>query len=1150
MKINILANFKKVFITALFVGGLAILFTGNAEAVGTPSNRMPDPDYVTNYQNFGDPSIGDNLYLSVGYGEHISGETVTEIYTTGGTVNLVVEEATACFRSQPGGGSGTVDIRASGKAWPGNFDTTYTVYDNNNNFVTSIVAEATCTNVDRLITFNGTPNGKYRLEASVINSNQSGENLYKLVVNSPNKLGIGPRTHGGFSITNRDLPYGYNSSYGVYFATPCVGSTIGSGGLTFYDADAYPANPSGYQSISPYPNLTVVLSTRVQGAENDGDPSNDSWVQIGSVNLTGGNRQPDIMPGVNFPPGQEYQLQIFGLSRPNALEILLNSGFSQENVGRPCNVGNDDPIGYADSCILSGSTTIIYGWGYDDNAAANDGRPQIVTRLNGANARTLNTTYSYRNNEINGYLTGSGYGTNARDNRYGFRVSYTGLTRGTTYNLSGTVVNTGGGSNQALGIHTDAAPPPNPVAGSHGFPGSRIPDACLPDAPPTGWNYQHRAFSLNRSSPVSPGQSITASGYVRNIGTGRGDNYSYWIEYQIDGGAWSGVGTRYGNRTALNNGQNSPTFSRTYNGTSALAHNTEVCLRAAFDPSGGQSTPTLTVTSGVEYSNPGCVTIQRLTVRCEDSGITFSPASPIDVGTNFTSRVQINNPNSYNVGGISASYAITGAGVDGSGLSGIGNGGPNSLGAGGNGAFNSGGIRVNTVGTYTITWTITSNNGTDPCRTTFETTFSMPECSATLPNIETGQTNRPTFTLTNRSSIPLQVTSASYEIDRSGGGTSLSGNFNTGFSPPVSAGNNQQSTYPNYPPAAELAPFTDAGVYTLTWPTINFTAGGQSYSISGCGPAVGDVSDRPYVRFYGNDVVTCGTGNSANINVNMSYDGAENFANHRGSASQLAVMAAGINGAPISGTSPQQGLLPGALTDRGNLSALAFANTGGVTTNNFTFGGEFSGNVCGRSIQDEYNRVVSGLTGYADTQINLNSVDGRVLINGDTRISGTNLNNRNIVMAVDGDVNIENDITISNTGWDVDTIPSFVLYVDGDVFINNNVEQVHGNIVATGDIYTCSDDFNSYLSNPEDIEDDCTNQLIIEGSLRAGGNVHFHRINGSVLEGSSYEAHASGSIAESIRFNPEIYIIDDGAGMPAIGGQPAYDSIIARPPSF
>ena len=84
----------------------------------------------------------------------------------------------------------------------------------------------------------------------------------------------------------------------------------------------------------------MVLLSRQQGAENDGNPSNDAWVEVGRRNLAGGNGagSQDVMPGVSFPPGREYQLQIFGLSRPNALEVLLNQGFSQENVGTPCTI--------------------------------------------------------------------------------------------------------------------------------------------------------------------------------------------------------------------------------------------------------------------------------------------------------------------------------------------------------------------------------------------------------------------------------------------------------------------------------------------------------------------------------------------------------------------------------------------------------------------------------------------------------------------------------------------------------------------------------------------------------------------------------------------------------------------------------------------
>jgi len=387
--------------------------------------------------------------------------------------------------------------------------------------------------------------------------------------------------------------------------------------------------------------------------------------------------------------------------------------------------------------------------------------------------------------------------------------------------------------------------------------------------------------------------------------------------------------------------------------------------------------------------------------------------------------------------------------------------------------------------------------------------------------------------------VPLQVTSATYTIT---GAAPFNGIFTTGFTPPVGASTTSNATYPTYPPAAEVGPFPVAGRYRLTWTTISYNAAGVNRTLTNCGISDSTVSDVPYLRAYGNDVVTCDLPGTADYNGEIRASGTyvgspSNQANWRGSASELAFFAAGR----------VRGFMPGAMRNRPSTIALSFANVAGTfaTNGSQNFGGRFGGGCEIRELPDPTGFSSGGNLGQ------LNSLDGRYQRTANTTIATSpslSITNRNIVIYVAGDVTIANNITYNTGTWNIDTIPSVKVFATGNIYIRPGVTQLDGEYVAGGQLLTCA----TTSSFPSDatINSSCRTPLVINGNIKAQ-RIHYLRAVGSLLSGTSFEGHASPNIAESIRFSPDAYLLPDGGGLaPDPGGSPPYDSIIARPPTF
>lgn len=141
---------------------------------------------------------------------------------------------------------------------------------------------------------------------------------------------------------------------------------------------------------------------------------------------------------------------------------------------------NHNPVGGADSCALSGSTTILYGWAHDPDAPAG-AQPYLNIVVGGTTTKVASSAAGYRDAAVNTYLNSADPGA-PHSTIYGWSLAISGLYKGNSYTVSGTLLNYGTGANAALPINKDHYVDGN-KAKSYFTPSSTIPDVCLAAKP-------------------------------------------------------------------------------------------------------------------------------------------------------------------------------------------------------------------------------------------------------------------------------------------------------------------------------------------------------------------------------------------------------------------------------------------------------------------------------------------------------------------------------------------------------------------------------------------------------------------------------------------------------------------------------------------
>ncbi len=279
---------------------------------------------------------------------------------------------------------------------------------------------------------------------------------------------------------DKNNPGGWGWSTRLNFALKCGAPNSGAVGVYFFDTDhqASGAAASPYWQDSAHPmKYDIEIYDRETGAYAGAvrNANNLADQLIGKI-LTGGQNTPETTATFTMDARYIYSIRVYNINYINSIQVALPAPALQIYTADRCG----PPVGFVDSCELVGNTVVLKGWAYDDNSTTSN-EAQVRLSVSGQPDQTVPSNIDYRSADINGFLDSNRYGNGARDNRYGFSASYTGLFKGTNYTLSGTVVNVGTGVDKPIGIRQELS---RPDLAGYGFPSNIIPSECLPNRPP------------------------------------------------------------------------------------------------------------------------------------------------------------------------------------------------------------------------------------------------------------------------------------------------------------------------------------------------------------------------------------------------------------------------------------------------------------------------------------------------------------------------------------------------------------------------------------------------------------------------------------------------------------------------------------------
>ncbi|HSX16643.1 MAG TPA: hypothetical protein VLH86_00920 [Patescibacteria group bacterium] len=308
------------------------------------------------------------------------------------------------------------------------------------------------------------------------------------------------------------------------------------------------------------------------------------------------------------------------------------------------------------------------------------------------------------------------------------------------------------------------------------------------------------------------------------------------------------------------------------------------------------------------------------------------------------------------------------------------------------------------------------------------------------------------------------------------------------------------------------------------------------------------VTAKPYLRVYGGDV-SAGNGfaSGAGSSTCSNNSGAAIVSWNRGSASGYAgsgVQFAAMALSEINDFSTALGNTSGAPKPSG----LAFANTAPSGSN---FGGSFGAVTC---VPDRYAEKPAGAPGGSSNVGNM--ATGVYALTGPTTLGGTIGSNfsgtpQQVLLYVDGDVLIDNNIQYP-ASWTSGNPPLFVLVARGNIFVSQSVTTLNGTFVAQpngsagGIIYTCanpalpatavSQAFATFYST-------CKNKLTVNGAFVAR-QVRFLRTNGTLSQSTAGETSATGFGGEVFNYGPANWMVMP----PSATTDSDYDAITGLPP--
>lgn len=450
---------------------------------------------------------------------------------------------------------------------------------------------------------------------------------------------------------------------------------------------------------------------------------------------------------------------------------------------------------------------------------------------------------------------------------------------------------------------------------------------------------------------------------------------------------------------------------------------------------------------------------------------------------------------------------------------------------------------------------------------------------------------------------PFQVSGLSYSSSGCSGGASgtvsvsdgyapssgntaaLAGGGCSATAPPLQAGDTVCATYNVNPTGTSVNQFG-----TIT------SSNGQTVSGSDCSAPI---SDKPYSHFFGADISAGGAfasgqdqcvnepgaqGNGGKIDGNVNTAGAQT----KGTGSQFGAFSNGggghINGFNSAILRNNSGTLP-----TPNIGFL-FANRGFPANAATTTGASLGVPHC---VIDYYNsrsgpKIVAGNGNFSISDTMNGSYQAGGSPSSQVGLAGGQLNpgpnspvgnGQNIVIYVNGNLDITGNVVFNTAGWAVDTlhsnIPSLYVIVKGNIYIEPGVTQLDGVYIAEGDgitggvLNTCATNFNSIPAS--NLYNSCKSQLTVNGAFIAN-NVHLYRTFASLRNGVPGEFATSGvpncfagdlgnpkrSLAstnydcasEIFEFGPEVYL--GVPGIPASNGPNSgkFDYITSLSPVF
>jgi hypothetical protein len=339
----------------------------------------------------------------------------------------------------------------------------------------------------------------------------------------------------------------------------------------------------------------------------------------------------------------------------------------------------------------------------------------------------------------------------------------------------------------------------------------------------------------------------------------------------------------------------------------------------------------------------------------------------------------------------------------------------------------------------------------------------------------------------------------------------------------------------------------------------NLLASGYPRSNTSCSKVI----TKPYMKVIGGDIsaASCNATNSIIAGWNKLSDEQDpTGGGDLGAGTRYAAFAQGAIQSFASG----QGLPRETGWYGYSPTGLSFTNTENNDPGAGNFGGNFSGTPCVKPNEATYSKgkpadasswpgMANAISAGGSKTYSINSPSSPTVLGG-----GTIPANVSIRLYVNGDVVLSDNIRSNYSGaMDASQMPNFTLVVNGNIYVQHNVQNMFGTYIAEGsrgNIYTCTNGSSplntiNRWSNPPVAAGNpyalCgANQLMVTGAVVAN-KIHLLRTFGSLYQddgGASGQAHA----AEVFKYNPLAWIYSVTG--PTTVTNDSYESVTTLPP--